>query len=274
MDPTQQPVQPQQPQQAHQAHQSQQFQPYQPYPAGAPAQPQQPLASRPWHNTKLVLLSMSIVFSIIVIGISIALAVNPTILSLQVIWVAPEAAVAIIWSVAEFVTLCARKNQRGIHPGAHVALHLLLWLAFVVAAGLTAYLVALNVEYDYYYSSSYRYSRYSSIKFYVRTLQAELAFLILLIITHFTLFVRACVETARRNKRAQPVFVPVNAYYSGYPMQQQPPQQSVYPMHPQQAHMSANYGQPKEVQPQHTGSTQPPAPQFHDDRIQNVGHVQ
>ncbi|KAK8078973.1 hypothetical protein PG994_002780 [Apiospora phragmitis] len=100
MDPNQQPIQPQQPQQVHQSQQPQQYQPYQPTP---------PLASRPWHITKLVLHSLSIVFCII--GISIALAVNPTVLSLQVVWVAPEAAVVIIWSVAKFVTLCARGKK-------------------------------------------------------------------------------------------------------------------------------------------------------------------
>lgn len=89
----------------------------------------------------------------------------------------------------------------------------------------------------------------------------------------------ACVETARRNRTAQqPVFVPVNAYYASYPMQQQQPQQQpVYPMQqPQQAHMSANYGQPKEVQPQYTGSTQPSVPPqatTHDDGIQQVGQA-
>ncbi|KAK7911903.1 hypothetical protein PG985_014384 [Apiospora marii] len=269
MDPTQQPIAPQQPQQA------QQYQPYQPYPTGAPAQ-QPPPVSRPWHNAKIALHAISIVFCIILIGISIALAVNPRVLSLQVVWIAPEAAAAIIWSVAELITVCVRKGQhRGIHPGAHVGLHLIFWLAFLVGAGLTAYIVAVYVEEQTYYSS-YRYNRYASLSFYLRSLQAELAFLILLLIIHFTLFVRACVESARRNRTAQqPVFVPVNAYYASYPMQQQQAQQPVYPMQqPQQAHLSANYGQPKEVQPQYTGSTQPSVPaQTHDDGVQHVGHA-
>lgn len=175
------------PQQALQPQQPQQYQPpyTQPYPAGAhpmhlqPAAAATPAASKPWHNAKIVLLSVSIVFCIILIGISIALVVDPKVLSLQVVWIAPEAAVAIIWSVAELITICARGGHRGIHPGAHVALHLLLWLAFLVAAGLTAYLVAINIGYDSYYDSYY-YTRYFNLRFYIRSLQAELAFLILL----------------------------------------------------------------------------------------------
>lgn len=60
-------------------------------------------------------------------------------------------------------------------------------------------------------------------------------------------------------------------------MQQQHLHQPMYPMQqPQQAHMSVNYGQQKEVQPQYTGSTQPsvPAQTTHDDGIQHVGHAQ
>lgn len=179
MDPTQQPVAPQQPQPAHQPQQPQQYQPYRPYQPGAPAQQPHALVSWPWHNAKIALHAISIVFCLVLIGISVALAVNPRVFSIQVVWVAPEAAAAIFWSVAELITVCVRKGRRGIHPGAHVALHLLFWLAFAVAAGLTAYVVALYVEEQSYYSS-YRYNRYSSLSFYLRSLQAELAFLILL----------------------------------------------------------------------------------------------
>ncbi|KAK7964085.1 negative acting factor protein [Apiospora saccharicola] len=267
MDPTQQPVAPQQPQQ---------YQPYQPYPTtGAPAQQTPPPVSRPWHNAKIALHAISIVFCLILIGISVALAVTPRFLSFQVVWIAPEAAAAIFWSVAELITICVRKGHRGIHPGAHVGLHLIFWLAFLLGAGLTAYTVAVYVDEASYYSS-YRYSRYSSLSTYLRSLEAELAFLLLLIIIHFTLFVRACIETARRNRSAQPVFVPVNAYYASYPMQQQELHHPTHPVQPQQAHMSANYGQPKEVQPQYTGSTQPSVPPqttTHDDGIQHVGHA-
>lgn len=179
MDPTQQSIAPQQPQQAHQAQQPQQYQPYQPYPTGAPAQ-QPPPVSRPWHNAKIALHAISIVFCLILIGISAALAANPRVLSFQIVWVAPEAAAALLWSAAELITVCVRKGQRrGIHPGAHVALHLLFWLAFLAAAGLTAYVVAVYVDEQSYYSS-YRYSRYASLGFYLRSMQAELAFLILL----------------------------------------------------------------------------------------------
>ncbi|KAK8063574.1 hypothetical protein PG996_008226 [Apiospora saccharicola] len=254
MDPTQQPVAPQQPQQ---------YQPYQSYPTtGAPAQQTPPPISRPWHNAKIALHAISIVFCLILIGVSVALAVTPRFLSFQVVWIAPEAAAAIFWSVAELITICVRKGHRGIHPGAHVGLHLIFWLAFLLGAGLTAYTVAVYVDEASYYSS-YRYSRYSSLSTYLRSLEAELAFLLLLMnktrigliktrftsIIHFTLFVRACIETARRNRSAQPVFVPVNAYYASYPMQQQELHHPTHPVQPQQAHMSANYGQPKEVQP-------------------------
>ncbi|KAK6858381.1 hypothetical protein PG995_006080 [Apiospora arundinis] len=287
MDPNQQPQQPAQALQQPQQHQPYQPPYTQPYPAGVhpmqqPTATGPPPVSRPWHNAKIALLSVSVVFCIILIGISIALAVDPKVLSLQVVWIAPEAAVAIIWSVAELITICARGGQRGIHPGAHVALHLLFWLAFLIGAGLTAYLVAVNVGYDSYYDSYY-YTRYFNLRFYIRSLQAELAFLILLIMIHFTLFVRACIETNRRNRKVQPVFFPVNTYNAPYAvpqqgmpqMLQQPQQQQpVYPMQPQQAHMSANYDQPtKEVQPQYTGSTQAPA-QTHDDGMQHVAHGQ
>ncbi|KAM0806533.1 hypothetical protein AB5N19_06869 [Seiridium cardinale] len=238
---------------------------YQPYPQQYQQAPRVIPYSRPWQITKIVFHSLSIVFSIIVLGISIALVVDPDVnQSYQIIWVAPQAGIALIWSIAELITICARRG-RGIHPGAQVALHLLLWLGFLVAVGLTSWLVAFAQECDYYcreYYYDYNGGQYFS------SIQAELAFLALLALVHFILFVRACVETNQRNKMAGPVImVPQHMYYNQpmaqYPVQSMPPMQQGYPVPPQQAHTSGYYGQPKEAQHQSTGSapvSQPQAP--------------
>ncbi|KAF7538786.1 hypothetical protein G7054_g2653 [Neopestalotiopsis clavispora] len=230
-------------QQQHQHPQHGQFQPYpllypQPY-------PQQYLASPPgvtpsskgWHITKLVFYSLSIVFCVIVLGTSIALVVDPNLYqSYQIIWVAPQAGIALCWDIAELIAICVRRGHHGIHPGAHVALHLLLWLGFLVAAGLTGWLVAYASEYDSSYQRYY-YNYYS--RQYLPIMQAELAFLVLLVLVHFVLFVRACVETHQRNRLALSV-MPQQMYYtqpiSHYSMQQMPPMQPEFPTQLQQAH--------------------------------------
>ncbi len=39
-----------------------------------------------------------------------------------------QALIAILWQEAEFVALWVRRGSRGIHPGAHVGTHFILWL--------------------------------------------------------------------------------------------------------------------------------------------------
>ncbi len=72
-----------------------------------------------------------------------------------------QALLAGIWQTAEFITLCARRN-RGIHPGAHVGLHLVIWLGSAIDGGfLTTFMIGQSVcddGYDYYcqnYNSNY-----------------------------------------------------------------------------------------------------------------------
>lgn len=60
---------------------------------------------------------------------------------------------ALIWDVAEFITLCARGGKLGIHPGAHVGLHLVLWLGFGCGVGWLGAIAA----YDYCDSYCRRY---------------------------------------------------------------------------------------------------------------------
>lgn len=152
---------------------------YQPYPQQyQQAQPRVIPFSKAWHIAKIVFYSLSIAFSVIVLGISIALVLDSAVYqSYQIIWVAPQAGAALIWDIAELITVCSRSGKRGIHPGAHVALHLLLWLGFCAAVGLSAWLVAFTAECDYY-CQNYYYDYLSGT--YYSAMQAEVAFLALL----------------------------------------------------------------------------------------------
>lgn len=128
---------------------------------------------------------------------------------------------SIIWQLAEHITLAVRKSWRSIHPGAHVGVHLILWvLAIFVVLGLS---VSLAGELDNYtvdpdciedsdYSGGY-YSSYgqtycyyntfpsqAAANKYFRMLEALTVFSVFLLIAHFTLFILACFETDRRRK--------------------------------------------------------------------------
>ncbi|RYP88808.1 hypothetical protein DL769_000235 [Monosporascus sp. CRB-8-3] len=155
---------------------------HQSYPTPSPTIPY----SRGWHITKIIFHSFSIIFCIVVLGISIALSLNfypsPFILLRTI----PQAGVALCWSVAELITICARTGQRGIHPGAHVALHLLLWLGFCASLGLNGLSLAsmlIYSEYSEYYDYDYDYDYYDTYGFsgYLGAIQALVAFLSLLI---------------------------------------------------------------------------------------------
>ncbi|CAJ2512672.1 Uu.00g007910.m01.CDS01 [Anthostomella pinea] len=136
----------------------------------------------------------------------------------------------------------------------YVVLHLILWLGFGIAVGLTGWVLALallsNSDDGY---SSYYYDYYSDYygSNYVNSLQPLIAFLALLVVVHFILSVRACVETAQRNKLKAPIIMmPQQMYYGpgpkpGYTMQH--PVQPGYPTSPDQAHLTGYRGQTKEV---------------------------
>ncbi|KAI0009708.1 hypothetical protein F4779DRAFT_358535 [Xylariaceae sp. FL0662B] len=182
--------------------------------------------SNSWYITKLVFESLSLVLCALVVGISVALAIDPRISSYIVVWTAPQAGVGLVWTIAELATIWYRRCHRGIYPGAHVAVHLMLWLGFSVGLGLTAYILAFGLAfssadfdeyydyYNYYYKDGYYYNYYS--RTYVTSMEALVAFLGLLIIVHLLLFVRACIETAQRNSTSTQVIVmpPQQMYYA------------------------------------------------------------
>ncbi|OTA55585.1 hypothetical protein K449DRAFT_399912 [Hypoxylon sp. EC38] len=180
-----------------------------------------------WGVSRIVLTSLSIACCTIVLGISTALVVNPAIKSYVIVWTAPQAGAALLWSGVELITAClGKEGLRVIHPGAHAAVHLLLWLGFGVAVGLTAYILDFalvfigsgdsNAYFEYYnnYYEEDGHGYYS--EYYIRSMEALVALLALLIITHISLFARACVELIKCGRMAS---VPRQADYPLEPLQ-------------------------------------------------------
>lgn len=63
-----------------------------------------------------------------------------------------QAGLALVWDFSEAICLCLRSGHKGIHPGANVALDLLLWLAYLIS---TVMLAILGYASDARYSSDY-----------------------------------------------------------------------------------------------------------------------
>ncbi|KAI0458680.1 hypothetical protein F5B21DRAFT_459046 [Xylaria acuta] len=277
---------------------------YAPYTAGQPNQqfayvnPVRPLPkqSQAYIATRLGLTALSSVWGIIIIALTSVLlsdggsAANVSFYSYAIV------VASIIWNTAELITYCVRLRkevQRGIHPGAHVGLHLIFWLAGIFAILLTVS-VYLSVTYEirycehrdddddsYYYGYSYC-SQYEPLDYWkwnvLPVLRALLAIFSLWLINHFVLFVLACIDTHKRNSMKPAAFViPANAvptqsmYYSQQagvqPMQ--PLQFYPYPVmmpQPQPAHLAgaesrtpvSNEKQPAQVHQNIAGFYAPP----------------
>ncbi|KAL8297333.1 hypothetical protein RB597_006432 [Gaeumannomyces tritici] len=160
------------------------------------------VASKGWYIAKLTLGSCIALFDIILIALSAAYmnlwtGYNGSGNSYFILVFIP-AIVSLGWQIAEFITVGVHKDRRGIHPGAHVALHLLLWLTFAMTVTLLGFLVSRRI---YLRNGNYGYSsRFMRFLNDGEPLEnAQFAFSVLNLILHFTLFVRFCIETNRRN---------------------------------------------------------------------------
>ncbi|KAI1265630.1 hypothetical protein F5Y18DRAFT_41419 [Xylariaceae sp. FL1019] len=219
-----------------------------------------PKLSQAWIGTRIGLTVLSSILGIIIIALTSQLLGQGSWVAATELYAYPIAVASVLWNTAELITYCVRlrkHHQRGIHPGAHVALHLLLWLAGVFGVLLTvSLLLGVQSELDYcenyydnqgYQSSSCDeftpYTYYRSMIFPI--IQGLLAVFALWLVVHFTLFVLACIETHRRNVMLPtailvPISQPGVAPMQYYPQQGAVPiqyyQQPVMPM-PAQAYM-------------------------------------
>ena len=87
--------------------------------------------------SKLVLRIIMLIFAIALVSLAGSLMGSFLFSSVTFIIVAPAGFLSLIWNFSEAICVLTRGGHRGIHPGANVALDLILWL------GLTGVCVAL-----------------------------------------------------------------------------------------------------------------------------------
>lgn len=166
--------------------------------------------------SKLIITIASTISSIIILALASALLAEQENEGISY-YALPISIAMILWNGAELITLGVRWRRgikRGIHPGAHVGLHLCLWIVCVFGILLSVFMV-LSVEsavmecaddddntssYSRRYCSMYRYGNTSYMNgTYLPLIRAVTAFFCLSGLSHFVLFVLACVETHKRN---------------------------------------------------------------------------
>ncbi|KAM7214231.1 hypothetical protein V8F06_010420 [Rhypophila decipiens] len=184
-----------------------------------PHEPEQVPFSKGWNTAKLVLSTISLIFSAVVIGLGLAIATwGGTFSTQEAIFglTGSTAGLAIFWIAVDNVVTCLSRGRHRIPPGAHVALHLIIWL--MAAASVTV--LALLAQAGYHYRSRYYGGGVGRLE------AAILGLMVIILVIHFVLFIRACVEThevnltVMRNKRTivRYIQVPMPVDASGAPL--------------------------------------------------------
>ncbi|KAK4162956.1 hypothetical protein QBC43DRAFT_240320 [Cladorrhinum sp. PSN259] len=166
----------------------------------------------------------------------------------------PPVGVAFVWNIVEGFCIWKRPGNRGIHPGAIVAIDLVLWMVlalvdFSLAAVGLVFSSQRLIRGTYYHNGSYLSDDDVDEEELERLLKLAdkiqgrgrvvVGFLGFLVIAHFVLFVVGCMETHRRNRMPKTVYVVQQPIYPQgangqpqYPLVQYPQQQFYAPPPP------------------------------------------
>ncbi|KAJ3569272.1 hypothetical protein NPX13_g6136 [Xylaria arbuscula] len=151
---------------------------------------------RRWDVIKVVLRSICLVLSIVDLAELIAYQLSSSDLGYWGSVAYPALATFAAWDIAEFVVILVRKSTaRGIHPGAHVGVELILWLGGIFTISIQAY--KANWSLLVYRKWDLAATGSTAWAYVVLT---QFSFLSLIVFLRFVLFVRACVEVDRRKK--------------------------------------------------------------------------
>ncbi|OTA97347.1 hypothetical protein M434DRAFT_296939 [Hypoxylon sp. CO27-5] len=107
--------------------------PYQPYTYPPPVRVL-PQYSKSWTTSKLILTIFLVVVAIIILALSCVFVNEDGDAQWSAAYALPISILSILWNGAELITFAVRSRKdvkRGIHPGAHVGLHLCFWIASV-----------------------------------------------------------------------------------------------------------------------------------------------
>ncbi|PNP54599.1 hypothetical protein THARTR1_05156 [Trichoderma harzianum] len=201
---------------------------YVPYPGPQPTfDDLEPELIKPWEITKTVLHVLSVLLAATGIGLGFSSLDFTYFAYTVVISAAPPCIIALLWSLVELIVRAARKFQKdGIHPGAHIALCLIIFLVATVLTSLfgpwfqdswgpnfssqtcgehwnstlDANVWTCTANDDE--AAEYRFKHERSVSIAVAAVTYLLAAI------HFSLFVGACVDTSRVNTAAsRPIYV-------------------------------------------------------------------
>lgn len=159
--------------------------------------PKRQRRQRHWHIAKFALhcIAWFLAVPLIIIDIYIVCYVNSFDQRESIFTLFPYGLSA-AWTTAELITIMSRRNlSRGIGPRWQLSIHLILWCA---CAAICILVAPRYVSFWLYYG----YSRdFQQLMYEVPVV--KVATLALLVIIHFVLFVRYCVEVNRRNSEKQ-----------------------------------------------------------------------
>ncbi|KAI1157886.1 hypothetical protein F5B18DRAFT_129523 [Nemania serpens] len=151
---------------------------------------------RKWNVIKVMMRTLCLTLSIIDVAELIAIQTSSNGLDYPA-WVAyPVLAAIALWDVIEFVVIIVRGGiAKGIHPGAHVGVELILWLGSIFTVVWQGY----NADWGELVAPEW-YLDERDLGSWVQVALTQYSFLALLALLRFVFFVRACIEVDRRKK--------------------------------------------------------------------------
>lgn len=151
---------------------------------------------RKWNVAKVVLRCISLFLSIVDVGELIAIETGRNGLDYWPSVAYPVLSGFILWDVIEFVVILVRgKISKGIHPGFHVGVELILWLGSVLTVAAQGYRADWGQL-----AGSESYLEERDLAIWARVALTQFIFLSVLLFLRFVFFVRACIEVDRRKK--------------------------------------------------------------------------